>query len=61
MAVAYDYCCDECKRTWEEYHDMIDHPSITCEKCGKPARRIYKVQAIQFNGNGFYTNDKDKR
>jgi len=29
----------------------------TCDTCGKPAQRLYRLRGIGFKGRGFYTTD----
>jgi len=35
----YDYNCSKCEHIQEEFHNMIDEPSIVCEKCGTIMKR----------------------
>ncbi len=55
----YDYECDACKHTFEEFQSMLDKPLKKCPECGKPKLRrlIGTGAAIIFKGSGFYQTD----
>lgn len=55
----YDYTCDTCQHTWEEFQSMSAAPSTVCPECGKPtARRLIGSGAgLIFKGGGFYCTD----
>lgn len=55
----YDYVCDACEHTFEEFQG-INAPHLTkCPKCGKKKlRRLFGTgAAIVFKGSGFYQTD----
>lgn len=55
----YDYHCDACAHTFEEFQSMLDKPLKKCPKCKKPKlRRLLGTgAAILFKGSGFYQTD----
>ena len=55
----YDYECDACKHSFEEFQSMSEEPLKKCPKCGKKKlRRVYGPgAAILFKGSGFYQTD----
>jgi putative FmdB family regulatory protein len=44
----YDYSCDACDHTWEEFQSIKADPTKKCPSCGK---------SILFKGSGFYITD----
>jgi putative FmdB family regulatory protein len=55
----YDYVCDACDHTFDEFQHMSDEPLKKCPKCGKKKlRRLFgSGAAIIFKGSGFYETD----
>src|SRR4051794_23422275 len=55
----YDYKCDACGNTWEQFQSMSSAPTKRCPKCGKnKARRLIGTGAgLIFKGSGFYITD----
>ena len=55
----YDYKCDACEHTWEEYKSIKAEPTKKCPSCGKKkARRLIGAGAgLIFRGSGFYETD----
>jgi putative FmdB family regulatory protein len=55
----YDYECDACNHTFEEFQSMTEKPLKKCPKCKKPKLRrlIGTGAAILFKGSGFYQTD----
>jgi len=55
----YDYECDACHCTFEEFQSMSDEPLKKCPKCGKnKLRRLFGAgAAVIFKGSGFYQTD----
>ena len=55
----YDYICDACKHTWEEFQSITAKPTKKCPKCKKQKahRRIGGGGGIIFKGSGFYQTD----
>jgi putative FmdB family regulatory protein len=55
----YDYVCEACENTWEEFKPITSKPTKKCPKCGKPKaiRKIGPGAGIIFKGSGFYQTD----
>src|SRR6059058_6624311 len=55
----YDYKCNACSHTFEQFQSMKDKPLRKCPKCGKNALRrlIGTGAAVIFKGSGFYQTD----
>ncbi len=55
----YDYKCNACSHTFEQFQSMKDKPLKKCPKCGKNAleRLIGVGAAVIFKGSGFYQTD----
>lgn len=55
----YDYVCDACEHTFDEFQHMSEKPLKKCPKCGKKKlRRLFGTGAgIIFKGSGFYETD----
>lgn len=55
----YDYKCNACEHTFEQFQSMKDKPLKVCPKCGKKTleRLIGTGAAIVFKGSGFYQTD----
>lgn len=56
---SYDYICDNCQYSFEEFQSMASKPLKKCPKCGKRKlkRLIGAGAGILFKGQGFYKND----
>lgn len=56
----YEYECDTCKRTFEEFQSITASPLTDCrfEGCTGKVRRLLSAGAgILFKGSGFYQTD----
>ena len=55
----YEYHCDACEHTFDEFQSMSDKPLKKCPKCGKlKLRRAFGIgAAVLFKGSGFYQTD----
>ncbi len=55
----YDYKCDACEHTFEEFQSFSEKPLTTCPKCKKKKlQRLFGTgAAILFKGSGFYETD----
>jgi len=55
----YDYKCNACSHTFEQFQSIKDKPLKVCPECGKKAleRLIGTGGAIIFKGGGFYQTD----
>jgi putative FmdB family regulatory protein len=52
----YEYKCDKCDHTFEEFHGVNDNVE-ECPKCGEKVRRVFHPVGIIFKGSGFYKTD----
>ena len=55
----YDYVCDACGHTWDEFQSITAKPTKKCPECGKlkAKRKIGAGAGIIFRGSGFYQTD----
>ncbi len=55
----YEYRCNACEHTWEEFQPITAQPSKKCPTCKKAkAERIISAGGgIIFKGSGFYQTD----
>ena len=55
----YDYKCNACQHTWEEFQSIKAEPTKKCPSCGKKkAQRLIGAGAgLIFRGSGFYLTD----
>lgn len=55
----YEYHCDACEHSFDEFQSMSDKPLRKCPKCGKKKlRRAFGIgAAVLFKGSGFYQTD----
>ena len=55
----YDFVCDACGHTFEEWQSFNDEPLTKCPQCKKKKvrRLIGTGAAIVFKGSGFYETD----
>ncbi len=55
----YDYKCDGCGHTFEEFQYFSEEPLKVCPKCGTDKlRRLFGTgAAVIFKGSGFYETD----
>jgi putative FmdB family regulatory protein len=55
----YDYKCNACGHTFEQFQSMKDKALKKCPSCGKNAleRLIGTGAAVLFKGSGFYQTD----
>ncbi len=55
----YEYRCNKCKHTFEEFQSMSADPVKRCPKCGKNSvqRLISAGAGVIFKGSGFYETD----
>ena len=56
MPPSYDYVCDNCQHSFEEFQSITAKPLKKCPKCGKRKLRrlIGTGGGIIFKGEGFY-------
>jgi len=53
----YEYQCDGCAYRFEVKQSIKDDPIASCERCGKPVRRLISSPGIMFKGSGWYVTD----
>ena len=55
----YDYACQKCGHTFEEFQSITAKPLRKCPECGKMSlkRLIGAGAGIIFKGSGFYQTD----
>lgn len=55
----YEYVCDACEHTFDEFQSMSEATLTKCPQCGKKKlRRLFGTgAAILFKGSGFYETD----
>lgn len=55
----YEYLCEACEHTFEEFQLMTARPLRKCPECGKSKlkRLIGTGAAVIFKGSGFYETD----
>ncbi len=57
----YDYRCEACGHTFEEFQSMTAAPLTDCPNCHKPTvKRMMSSGAVIFKGSGFYLTDYKK-
>ena len=52
----YEYKCDNCGHSFEEFHSVNDNVE-SCPECGEKVRRVFHPVGIIFKGSGFYKTD----
>jgi putative FmdB family regulatory protein len=55
----YEYACQKCDHTFEQFQSMRDEPLTRCPSCGKKAlkRLVGGGAGLIFKGSGFYITD----
>jgi len=54
----YDYVCDDCGYSFEEFQAITAEPLTKCPRCGGHVRRLIGAgNGFLFKGNGFYVTD----
>jgi len=54
----YEYRCQKCGHTFEEFQSIVAKPKKTCPKCdGNVERLINGGIGLIFKGSGFYVTD----
>lgn len=54
---AYDYECQDCRRTFEVRQRITEPPLERCVHCGGRVRRVLAPTSFILKGGGFYVND----
>ena len=58
--VCTNWRCSRFTTPFEIWEKMDQEHKADCPACGRPARRIYGLGGISFNGPGFYCTDNRK-
>jgi putative FmdB family regulatory protein len=55
----YEYICEACEHSFDEFQSMTEPPLKKCPKCGKKKlqRQFGTGAAVLFKGSGFYETD----
>ena len=54
----YEYECEKCGHSFDQFQNMSDDPLKKCPKCGGKVRRLIGTGAgILFKGDGFHATD----
>lgn len=58
----YEYACQKCAHTFEQFQSMRDDPLVRCPSCGKKSlkRLLGGGSGLIFKGSGFYITDYRK-
>ncbi len=58
----YEYACQKCAHTFEQFQSMRDDPLVRCPACGKKSlkRLLGGGAGLIFKGSGFYITDYRK-
>ena len=54
----YDYKCDACEHTWEEFKSIKAEPTKKCPSCGKKGlKKLMSAPVFRLKGSGWYETD----
>jgi putative FmdB family regulatory protein len=53
----YEYCCQECRHIFEEWHKEYTEKERVCPVCGATAKRMISNTAFILKGSGWYATD----
>jgi putative FmdB family regulatory protein len=53
----YEYCCQECRHIFEEWHKDYTEKERVCPVCGAKAKRMISNTAFILKGSGWYATD----
>jgi len=54
----YDYVCEACEHTWEEFKSIKAEPTKKCPSCGKETmQRMISAPVFRLKGSGWYETD----
>jgi len=64
----YEFKCDKCRKTFEQFQEINADHAAECPRCGQPARRLYQATPHSFTfragwdeGLGEYVDTKKDR
>lgn len=59
----YEYACQKCEHTFEQFQSMREDPLTKCPECGKKSlkRLVGGGAGLIFKGTGFYITDYRKK
>jgi putative FmdB family regulatory protein len=50
----YEYECQDCGKTFEEFQNITDKPLKTCRFCGGRVTRLISQTSFSLKGSGWY-------
>lgn len=53
----YEYRCDECQQTFEEWQQDFEERKVRCPVCGNLAKREISNTSFILKGGGWYATD----
>jgi putative FmdB family regulatory protein len=53
----YQYRCDDCAHSFEQFQKFSDDALTVCPDCGGTIRRVIGPVGVVFKGSGWYIND----
>lgn len=53
----YEYRCEECQQTFEEWQQDFEEREVRCPVCGNPAKRMISNTSFILKGSGWYATD----
>jgi len=53
----YEYQCEKCGQTSEEFQKISDAPLKKCRACGGRVHKLMSLNAFHLKGSGWYVTD----
>ncbi|MGE4553523.1 MAG: FmdB family zinc ribbon protein [Desulfovibrionaceae bacterium] len=53
----YEYRCEECQQTFEEWQQDFEEREVPCPICGSPGKRMISNTSFILKGSGWYVTD----
>ena len=57
----YEYACQECKQTFEEWQKGFEERELPCPVCGGKSTRLISNSSFILKGGGWYVTDYSGR
>lgn len=57
----YEYSCQECKQTFEEWQKGFEERELPCPVCGGKSTRLISNSSFILKGGGWYVTDYSGR